>query len=673
VIDAGSEPPAARAADEMLNAPPRPGEQVTALTIEAIGRANRRIDAALQGDATTFEDLFGALDDAARTVSVAYGQGAFLRQVAPDPGAREAADAANEQIEKWRSGLAQREDIAAAIARFVTSADLATLEPEEAAYVRRWQTDVRLAGASLPPEARAEAGRLSERLIELQTVFGSNLLDIAHVELTQAELDGVPGTVTATLEPGSTPGSYDVPINEAVFYSVLGRARRRDVRERVNRLRLNRGQPANREILDEAIVIRRQLAGLLGYRSWLELRVENMAAPDTDTIIRFVDDMAARLEPFARADLEAMRRLLLAEPGAPADLVVEDWDWRYADKLQRDALGARSEELESYLELEDVVGGLARLSEAVFGVRLVEHPERTGWHPDVRAFDLEDRDSGEVLARMFLDPYVREGKAGNPFADVLDPGVRGPGGIERPPTLALVTSAPPPSDGPSLIGTNDVDALFHEYGHVLDFGLARSRFAIHRSDVWIQTDWIEGPSGFLGHWGRSPDVMAQFARHHVSGEPIPADLLDALNRLESLNAAVLMVRWLSMARLDVLLHGEEPITVDEATRRSWPLRGTPFPDGTCEMAAFPHLALGYDAAIYGFVWSQVLGDDLMARFAREGMTSPTLGGEYRRAILEAPWTDDPLDGHAAFLGRPWSTDAFMERIERGSHSGTPGA
>jgi len=166
----------------------------------------------------------------------------------------------------------------------------------------------------------------------------------------------------------------------------------------------------------------------------------------------------------------------------------------------------------------------------------------------------------------------------------------------------------------------------------------------------------------LGHERARLQVTAALALEQVA---LGADDGTLLEPLESLNMAVRMARWLSMARVDVLLHGEEPMTIDEATRRSWSMRGTPIPEGTCEQATYPQLIIGYDCATYGFVWDTILRDDLMSRFEQEGMTSPALGMAYRRAILEAPWTRDPLAGHAEFMGRPWSTDAFMEAIERG--------
>ena len=650
----------------------RTAEEVEGLTAAAIQRADRRIEeglaASAAGDAA-FEGLFGALDDAGRIVAAAYGDGAFLRLVAPDLAVREAAERANEQIEKWRASLPLREDVATAVNRYVEGTDLATLDDDAAAFVRRWATDVRLAGSALPPEAREEVRRLTERLIELQTLFQTNLIAVHHLELTAEELEGVPEPALATLKPGTAPGSFDVPIDDALGAAILDRGRRRDVRERAYEQWLNRGMPGNRAILEEAVETRRKLANLLGYRSWHELRTENLAADSVESIERFIADMAERLEPLARVELETMRRALAAEIGAPDDLVLGDWDWRYVEGELRGALGAHPEQLEPYLELDTVFAGLAALSEEVFGVRLEARPERPGWHPDVRSFDLVDVASGEILARMQFDPYVRAGKAGNAFADLLDPGDRaGRLGEPRPPTISLVTNSPAPSDGPSLLSLLAVEMIFHEYGHVLDFGLPSDRFALHRADAWVAFDWVEGPSNFLGRWGTHPDVMARYARHHETGEALPRELVEPLVRVEALNSAFRSMRHLSMARLDVLLHGASPVSIEEADREAWKLRLTPYIEGTNFPATFGHLLGGYDGAVYGFVWSSVLRDDLLSRFEREGMTSPALGAEYRRAILEWPWTRDPLAGHAAFLGRPWSIDAFIARIERATRA-----
>jgi len=652
---------------KILDAPMPTWEEIASATNAAIERANARIAAGLATEPATFDSLFGALDAAAREVSRAYGQTAFFAQVAEDDAVRDGAGAAAEAIEKWRNSLVLRPEIADAVTRFAALADLASLDPESQAYVRQWQTDVRLAGSELPEAERAEVARLTERLAELSTAFLQALTPADHIELTEAELEGLPDALIASFKPGTTPGTFDVPVDDPTVNAVLDRSPRRDVRERIYRLYLNKGGATTRALLDETLQVRRRLAGLLGYPSWQALRIEHLAAPSVEWITTFLEDMNARLGPFVDAEIAAMRQTLI-DDGAPADLVFEDWDWRYADAKQRVAIGADPSAIDPYLDFKDAWAGLEGLSRDVFGVAIVAHPERTAWHPDVRAYDMVDATSGVVLSHLFVDPFVRHGKAGGAFADILDPGDRhGRSGPPRPPTMALVLNSPRPVDGVSLLSLFQASIMFHEYGHVLDFGLTTASFSLHRGD-WIPFDWIEGPSGFLERWGTQPDVIARYARHHRTGEPIPVALLQSIADVEAKNTGLRTARHLSMGWLDALLHGPEPLSIDEADRRSWAARRTPYVEGASFPSSFVHLLGGYDAAVYGWVWVQAVRDDLLSRFQAEGMTSPEVGAAYRRTMLERSWLMDPLDGYRAFMGREWSTDALMARVARGSAS-----
>ena len=646
-----------------LDLPTLTPEQIALVTSEAILRANDRIDAAVaEGLAPpTFESLFGALDDAAREVATAFGRGAAQALTADDDAVRDAAFAANETIEKWRGAVPLRGDLARAIERFVATTDVTSLPTEERAYVRRWETDVRLAGATLEPAARAEVARLSDLLIELGSAYQNNLVAALHIEVAVSDLDGLPANLVASFGPGSAPGTVDVPADYANCFVFLERARNRDVRERMHRAWVARGFPDNIRILEEVLAARSRIAELQGYPSWQALRIANLAAPDAATINEFIRDMSTRLMPAVDREMAALADVLRAEPGAPADLVVQDWDWRYADQLQRAAFGSDSEALAEYLELDRVLGGLAELSEEIFGVRLVPHPERAGWRPDVRPFDLVDAASGEVRAHLFLDPYVRDGKQPGAWMDTLIPG-GGRSGERRPPTLSLVLNSPAPADGPSLLSGEDVETLFHEYGHVLNFALGCSRFVIHRQS-WIAFDFVEGPSSFLGRWGLQSPVISRFARHRTTGEAVPPGLIDALARAEALNAGIKLQRTLAIGWFDAMLHGEDRPSIEEATRRISTLRGTPHIEGTTPATGITHIVSGgYDAAYYGYAWSEVIRDDLLERFEAGGLTSPAMGAEYRRTILEIPWTEDPVAAVNTFLGRPWSADAFLRRV-----------
>jgi Zn-dependent oligopeptidase len=637
---------------------------ITALTSEAIARANVRIDAAVAAasgtDASTFESLFGGLDDAAREVAIAFGRGAAQNVMAQDDDVRAAAFEALETIEKWRSAVPTRDDLGAAILRFVSSTDVRTLAADEQAYVARWRTDVRLAGAGLGPGARAEVARLTNRNIELGTAFLNNLVAPAHLDVAVADLDGVPADVVASFGPVNADGMIDVPVSYGNFFPVVENARRRDLRERFQRAWTTRGYPDNIAVLEEALAIRRRIAELVGYASWQALRAEYLAAGDAATINAFIRDIAERLGPIVRSDVEAMTETLRAEPGASPDLVAQSWDWRYADYLQRAALGVDHEALAEYLEFEQVLRGLAELSEEIFGVRLVAHPERTGWHPDVRPFDLVDVGSERVLGRLFLDPYVRHGKQQGAWLEILLPG-RGRSGDKAPPTLSLCLNTRPTAEGPSLLSAAEVETLFHEFGHALNFALGDGRYVLHRNQ-WLAFDFVEGPSSFLGRWSLQPAVMSRFARHRVTGSPIPRELLESLVRAEALNAGFKLQRVVEQGLLDALLHGEDPPSIETAQRQAAAINGLPYDEGSWLAVGLSHICGGgYDAALYGYSWSEVIRDDLLERFESGGLTSPEMGAEYRSAILAVPWTADPVAAVNSFLGRTWAADALLAR------------
>ena len=648
----------------MIDRPSRNPGEIRQLTAEAIERADRRIAdglaVAIAAGDPTFEAVFAPLDDAARIAMEAYGQGGFLRELAADAEVGAAASEAVDAIEQWRAALPQRPAIVEAVAALARSVDREALDPDQRTLLANWEADIRLAGAGLGEDERAEVQRLSARLVELVGPFIMNLGRQRTIERTRAQLAGVPEATLARLQPGAAPDTLVVPLNDSMIAAILEAATDRQLRRDVVEAQLTAGMPENRAILEEAVAIRRRLAGLLGAPSWLAVRAERFAARRAETIVAFVDDMEPRLAPLARAERARMREVLVAEPGAPTDLVVEDWDWRHADGLQRRAAGVSPEEVRAYLPFDAAFEGLRRLSESVFSVRLEEHPERGAWHPAVRAFDMVDRDSGDLLAHLFIDPYARPGKQPGAWAGSIDPGDPAVG---RARTIILVTNAPDPADGPSLLGASELEMLFHEFGHALDFGLERSPYVLHRSEAWSPMDWVEGPSQFLGRWGAHPAVVATYARHHETGAPPPPELLETLQSLEPLNAATKSLRHLSMGRLDVLLHGPDDVDLDDANRRSWAMRGTPFVEDTFFPAGLIHLLAGYEGAIYGFVWSQVLRDDIMSRFEREGLLSPEVGAAYRRHVLEWPWSRDPLEGLAAFLGRPWSSEAFLTRVE----------
>jgi Zn-dependent oligopeptidase len=642
---------------ETRGIPPLRAEDVAPGVAAALERADAVVDEALAlAPDAPFDEVFGRIDHAARIVGQAYGQFALPSQLHPDEAVRDAATEAGEALERWAQSLAQRPGAAARVAQFTEGH--VDLDDQQRAVLQKWALDVRDAGADLAPEERDELARLRDIELSAPGRFFPALLRPVEVRVEADEVAGIPESIVALFgEPDAT-GGWTVALTDPIFNGVLETASNRSLRERVARGWHRRGYPETTELMHELTTARSRIAHLLGYPSWMEARAARMAIGGTAAIDRLFGAVEGPLRARAAAELEEMRRLLVEETGDPA-AVVEEWDWRYLDVRQRAAIGVDPQALRDYLPFEDVLAGMFAAVESVFGVRTEPRPDRTAWHPDVRSFDLVDRDGGALIGHLYVDPFARPGKAGNAYMDLLDPGDPGRFGEPRTPVYLLGTNAPQPLTGASTLGFIEVDQLFHEFGHVLDFALDRARWRELRDD-WIEFDWVEGPSLFLGRWGQQAAVLKSFARHVVTREPIPDDLLDALASLESLNSGIRALRYLSMGRLDMLVHAADPISVTDADRLAWADRGIPFVEGASFAGTFLHIVRGYDGAAYGFLWDQALRDDIFTAFEAD-LTSAATGERYRACVLEAPWTEPPLEGLRRFLGRDWSAKPMLDR------------
>ncbi|HEX5240506.1 MAG TPA: M3 family metallopeptidase, partial [Candidatus Limnocylindrales bacterium] len=571
----------------------------------------------------------------------------------------------NEQIEAWRSSLPRREDLAEAIERFAANADLAGLGPRERWYVERWRKDVRLAGGGRSPAVRAEMARLTERLLEVASAFLLNLAKPPRITVDRSVLEGLPDAVRSAAIPVEREREDDadrveLPIDGGTYLTIMEQSPSRELRERAYRAWCSKGVPENLPLLRETFELRHRLARLAGYPSWQAYRVEDLAAPDTAFVNGFIEDLATRLRPIAERERAEMEAVLRAQPDTPADFVLQDWDWRHGDAIQRAAVAGEGSRIAEYFDFEPVLDGLAALSADVYEIRLEARPERTAWDPDVRAFDLIDVPTGRVIEHLFLDPWTRPGKQSGGWTDFLLPG-GGRHGEEAAPTVSLCVNVSKPAEGPALLSPLEVDTLFHEYGHVLNHAVGHGPFVLHRQS-WLAFDVIEGPSEFNGRWSLQPEVVARYARHHRTGDPIPPELVEAIRRSESLNVVSRLFQLLAQVRFDALVHGETEVPIEEADRIAWSIRAMPEVEGIFFPAGITHLVGGtYDAALYGYAWSDVIRDDLLERFEAGGLLSPEMGARYRETILAANWTDDPMGPINAFLGRPWSIDAFLRR------------
>jgi thimet oligopeptidase len=636
---------------------------VTAEADAAIERANALVAPMVTShEQPSFADSLLPLELAGAEIGVGYGRSAFMAQVHPEADVRDAAQAAEERMTKWRVEIVFRDDVYRAVAAFATTDEATTLTGERALLLERWLRDFRRAGHQLSPEQRAELESLRSRLVELEVAFARNLNEHNDwIEVDREGLDGMPDSFIERLKPGSQTGTYRVSLDYPEINPFLERATNRGHRETIFRKDWNKAAEANRPLLTEALAVRRRIAELLEYPTWAHYAMEVKMAAKPERVRSFYEQLVPPLEAAARREVQVLRDL---HADAGAEDAIQPWDWHFYDTRQSlDQHGVDQNVVSEYLPLDPVLDGMFALTGEVFGLDYERVPDANAWDPSVQLFRIRDRATGELIAHFYTDLFPREGKFGHAAAFPIVIGHLGADGEYVKPVNAIVANfTPPAGDRPSLLTHGphgEVETLFHEFGHILHMSLTRAQFT-RFSAAETEWDFVEAPSQIMQHWVWQPDVLARFARHYKTGEPIPRELVERMAGSRNLNVGLRATRQIFFGTMDLALHAttEEP-DLEAAMRDSWKVTQLPYPDDTFMLAGFGHLMGGYDAGYYGYLWAEVIGDDMWGRFVEEGITSPEVGTTYRRAILEPNGSrsgDDMVEG---FLGRPASIENYL--------------
>jgi Zn-dependent oligopeptidase len=635
-------------------------DSVRAETDAAIAAADALVAGAIAtADSPSFDTTLRPLELAGAALISGYGRGAFLGQAHPDADVRDAGIEAEERINKWRVAVVFRTELYRAVRAYAGTPEAKELEGEDRRLLEHWLRDFRRAGHELSDADRTELERLRNRLVELEVAYQRNINDHEDgIEVTREQLDGLTDEYVERLRPGTEEGTYRVSLDYPELNPFLERATDRDLRHALFVKSWNRAVDTNRPLLDEALDVRRRIAGLLGHPTWANHAMEVKMAREPARVREFYATLLPALEEKVRGELEALRSRLAADGH---DGPVTAWDWRYYDEsLLRDDYGVDQDRISEYLALEQVVDGMFALTGDVFGLDYRTVEDVRGWHPDVRAYEILDRASGAHLADFYTDLHPREGKFGHAAAFALVIGHRDADGERVAPVSAILANfTPPTADRPALLTHAEVETLFHEFGHILHMSLSQAAYA-RFSGAETEWDFVESPSQIMEHWTWEPEVLRTFARHHATGEPIPDELIEQMRRARWVNAGLKVAVQAFYGQIDLALHADpDAPDAEDALRSTYAVTGLPYPEGTFFLAGFGHLLAGYDAGYYGYLWAEVIGDDMFDRFLEKGVASPEVGARYRHEILEPNGARDADELVRAFLGRDPSNEAFL--------------
>ncbi|MBM9507142.1 M3 family metallopeptidase [Streptomyces sp. KK5PA1] len=540
------------------------------------------------------------------------------------------------------------------------------LGPEELRLLERYHTRFVRAGAALSEDGRWRLRELNAEIAAASTAFGQNALSAAEesalvlddpAQLAGLSADAIAAAARDARDRGLT-DRWVLPLRNFSNQLELARLEDRDVRRRLLTASLSRAQDTNGPLAVALATLRAERAALLGYDSHAAYVVADRTAGSTQA----VTDLLARLVPPAVANARREADALAELAGGP----VEAWDWAYwSDKLRKQRHDIDEAALRPYFELDKVLrDGVFRAAGELYGITLTERPDLSGYHPDVRVFEVFDAD-GSGLGLFLADFFARPTKRGGAWMNALVDQSRLLG--RRPVVVNNHNIAKPAPGEPALLTFWQVGTLFHEFGHALH-GLFSDVRHPYFSGTAVPSDFVEYPSQVNEMWALWPDVLARYATHVETGAPMPADTAARMREAVRFGQGFATVEYLAATVLDWAWHtlpaGADP--GDPAAFEAAALHAAgldlPAVPPRYRTAYFTHVFSGhYSAGYYSYIWSEVLDADTVQWFTENGGLRRASGDTFRRALLSRGGSVDPMTAFAAFRGRPPRIEPLLER------------
>ena len=630
-----------------------------------------------QGSSSSWDQLMGPLQQLGERLRWSWGVVGHLLGVCNTPELREAHEQQQAAVVRFSSRLGQSQPIYNALEQLEAQAE--SLDRCQQRIVAQERLGMQLRGVGLSGEEQQRFNQLSEELSALSTRFSNNVLDAtAAWELLLSEPEDVAGCPSSLLElladaarqkghDGATAaaGPWLLGLDHPRYGPFLRFADRRDLREQAYRAFISRADEGNKDLVAEILKRRQEKAELLGYRNWAEVSLASKMAPSVASVEQLLEDLRAPAITAAQAELKDLTTL------AGSDL--EPWDLSYwAEKRRQQRFDLDSEALRPYFPLPQVLDGLFGLCQRLFGIRIsAADGEAPLWHSDVRFFRVSDASSGAPLAAFYLDPYSRPGsKRGGAWMDECLGRQRSSNGeLVLPVAYLICNQTPPVGDAPSLMSFDEVETLFHEFGHGLQHMLTTVEQPEAAGINGVEWDAVELPSQFMENWCYDGPTLDAIARHWQSGEPLPESERQKLLQARTFMAGSATLRQVHLALTDLRLHATwraDAGISPEGLRRQVAETTTVLPllEEDALLCSFGHIfAGGYSAGYYSYKWAEVLSADAFAAFEDAGLDDEQAvqdtGRRFRATVLSLGGSEAPADVFERFRGRSPSADALL--------------
>lgn len=563
----------------------------------------------------------------------------FFQHVSPNKELRDASCEADKKLSDFDVEISMRQDVFDSLVAVEKSLKQ-PLTGEDERYLTKLIKHGRRNGLHLDQEVQKQIKEIKQRMSSISIDFSKNLGEEDTILLfTKEELAGAGEDFVSSLDKNDD-GKYKVSLKYPHYFPCMKFVRVPETRQKLENAFNSRCIEPNTKIMEELVELRDKRAKLLGFKTHAHFVLENRMAKNPERVNEFLTDLAKKLTPLRDEEMKVFLELKKEECekyGFEFDGKINGWDTRYyMTRVEEQKYAVDQNVLKEYFPMEKVTKGLLEIYQNLLGLVFEEVKNPPVWNDDVTLFATKDKETGELLGYFYLDLYPRSGKYGHAACFTLQKGCEIANDKRQLAVAAMVANFTKPTpEKPALLTHDEVETFFHEFGHVMHVICARAKYAMF-SGTAVERDFVEAPSQMLENWCWHEEPLKLMSEHYKTKEAIPKDIIEKLIASRLANAGWFNMRQILLGTFDQTIHSlSKANTVDIFRKLSEELVCIRPSENTNMPASFEHLAGGYDAQYYGYLWSEVFSSDMFySRFLKEGILSEKVGKSYRDCILK---------------------------------------
>ena len=547
-----------------------------------------------------------------------------------------------------------------------------SLNTEQQTLLEKYYKNFVRNGANLSDKEKEKLREIDKQLAKLKLDFSQHVLaDSNAFELLitdEKELEGLPKSAKESakaLAEQKNKKGWLITLDYPSYIPVMTYANNRELRKELSIAFGKRGfqnnKNNNEKIVLEIANLRHQRANLLGYKTHADFVLEERMAENPNKVNQFLQDLLLKAKPAAKKEFEKIKQIAQKEDIQD----IKKWDVSYySEKLKQQELNLDQEQLKPYFPLENVLKGVFKVAEKLYGLNFTESNEIDTYHKDVKTYEVTD-DKGNFIAVFYADFFPRKGKRQGAWMTSYKNQWKKDGINSRPHISIVCNFTKPTSNKPSLLTFNEVTTLFHEFGHALHGMLANTTYP-NLSGTNVYWDFVELPSQILENWAYEKETLELFAKHYQTGETIPMELIEKIKKSANFLEGLATMRQLSFGLLDMEWHGKNPQNYQSVKEvENTIFSETNFYPDVPENAmstAFSHIFPGgYSSGYYSYKWAEVLDADAFAYFKENGIFNKEIAQKFKDIILSKGGTEKPMKLYKKFRGKEPGVDALLKR------------